>query len=188
MKQTVYLKVEIWSLVSMKDIYESKVRDLVRISTKRKANTDFDYKRIPLHDGTQRTRPPKTVEESAQYRRAADTLRKAGTRATPENVVLNLHGVSLRGGQRAAVRRTIHKAIAQNQGDWRPWKVKDIEIAKRLGITPDQMKAYKRSKFYPQSLPDTPEVREMITEEARKLGRHQVTSTMWKVLRAMDRM
>ncbi len=177
--------VEVAFLASAKDIYEGNEQDLVRVTTNRAANTDFDYKRIPLLDDSGRTRPPRTVEESAQYRRAADNLRKRGTRATPENVFLNLHGHSLRGGNDAAVKRYVHKAMAQKQGGWNP-QMKDERIAELLGITLSAFKGYRRGKkFLPQSIPDTPEVRAIVQKEFRKVGYRVIPPGMERALFAM---
>ncbi len=170
------------TLASIRDIQDRTHRDLVPVTIQRKANTDYDFKRIPLLDGSGRTRPPLTVDEVLTARVAAKNIRSAGRRATPEAVALARNGVRLHGGPEAAVRRVVHRAIAQGMGGWRQTGLTDRQIAAALGVTEDDFRNQKRRKFEPQSLPDSPEVRDLVRAEARKLGRLMVSDGMWAVL------
>jgi hypothetical protein len=170
-------------LATMREIMAGQHQDLISTTLERKVNLDWDFKRLPLLDGSGRTRPPVTVEEVYAAREVADNLRKHGQRATSERVQLVSTGIRTHGGTRAAFLRTVHQAIAHNLGGWRPRYMKDVEIVERLGITATDFKNYKRRKVYPQSLPASPEVEAVITEVADRLGL-RVTAAMRTALLA----
>jgi hypothetical protein len=137
------------------------------------ANLDYDYKRIPLLDGSGRTRPPETIEDVDRLRHAAKTLhkdtpQKAAQRATPEAVAMRMHGLTMRGGTEQTIRRQVLRAIVQDIGQWRPPGMTDKEIAERMAVSRDDVKNQKRQPFSP--LPDTLQVREIIADTAVKLG------------------
>jgi hypothetical protein len=172
-------------LATMKEIMEGRYKDLVNTPLVRKVNLDWDFKRIPLLDGTGRTRPPRTVEEVYAARDIADGMRKHGQRATPERVQLVAAGRQTRGGTRASIYRALHQAVAHNLGGWRPHRLKDVEIAKRLDIPATVFKNYKRRKQPPQSLPASPDVEAAIADVAQKLGL-TVTPAMRSALLATE--
>ena len=156
-------------LAKMREIVAGRFPDLIEVAETKRVNVDFDYKRVIIDDEGH-TRPPETIEEVRRLRRSAAMVRRRGHRATPTAVELNKAGVSLRGGQETAIKRYIHRAVAHNLGGWRPAKMKDVATSKRLGITPDVFKQYKRRRMTPQKLPDTQLVRAIVQKVARQLG------------------
>ena len=137
------------------------------------ASLDYDYKRIPLRDGSGGTRPPDTIVDVDRQRQAAKTLRKAtpaknAQRATPDAVAMREHGLTLRGGPEQTIRRQVLRAIVQDIGQWRPEGMTDKEIAERLRVSGDTVKNQKRQPLNP--LPDTLQVREIMADMAAKLG------------------
>jgi len=157
-------------LATMKEIMTGKHVDLINVPLKRKVNLDWDFKRMPLLDGSGLTRPPETVDEVYEAREIADAMRKRGQRATPQRVQLVATGMRTQGGTVETIRRTIHQAVAHDLGGWRPRYMKDIEIANRLDITLNAFKNYKRRRPHPQCLADTPEAQATIEDVARRLG------------------
>jgi hypothetical protein len=160
-------------LTTMQDILDGKARDLVRVGVRKVASLDYDYKRVPLQDGSGNTRPPDTVEEVDRQRQAAKTLRKAtptknAQRATPDAVAMRQQGITMRGGTEQAIRRQVLRAIVQDIGQWRPPGLTDKDIAQRLEVSGDTVKNQKRQPFNP--LPDTLQAREIMTTMAAKLG------------------
>jgi hypothetical protein len=170
-------------LATMKEILEGKYQDVVMASRKEKVNLDYDFKRMPLLDGSGQTRPPVTVQEADAYREIAANMRKHGQRATPERVQLVAAGLCTTGGTSATIYRTIHKAVAQGVGGWQPCGLKDTEIAARLGITVSAFKNYKRRNATLGALPRSPQVEAAMVDVAQRLGL-EVTDAMRAVLLA----
>ena len=137
-------------LATMKEIMTGKHVDLINVPLKRKVNLDWDFKRMPLLDGSGLTRPPETVDEVYEAREIADAMRKRGQRATPQRVQLVATGMRTQGGTVETIRRTIHQAVAHDLGGWRPRYMKDIEIANRLDIT---LNAFKTVSYTHLTLP-----------------------------------
>ena len=83
-------------------------------------NTDYDFKRKPLDDGT--TQPFATAEEFTQFREGLwRGQRKGGRRAAPELVFLQQPaGCGFRRGRLGLIlyRRYVHSAIAYEQPGW----------------------------------------------------------------------
>lgn len=154
------------SLASAQAIYDGKHEDLVSIRQERQANLDFDFKLIP--DGRGGYRPPQDLDEFLDWREQADVVRKSGRRATEVNIALSLGGHSLRGDVEAAVRRKLLRALVQDIGGVRPEGLTDREIAERFGLSPTDAKNAKRRAF--SHLPDTDDIRKIISEELRSAG------------------
>lgn len=154
------------SLASAQAIYDGKHEDLISVRQERRANLDFDFKLIP--DGRGGYRPPQDLDEFLDWREQADVVRKSGRRATTEHVALSLGGHSLRGDIEATVRRKLLRALVQDIGGVRPEDMTDREIAERLGFSPTDAKNAKRRSFSP--LPDTTDIRAIISEELRSAG------------------
>jgi hypothetical protein len=160
-------------LRTMREILEGSAGDLVGVEVSKVANLDYDYKRIPLLDGSGRTRPPETIEDIDRLRQAAKTLHKAtpqkeAQRATPDAVAMRMHGLTMRGGTEQTIRRQLLRAIVQDIGQWRPPGITDKDIAERLEVSTDDVKNQKRQPFKP--LPDTLQVRGIMLDMAVKLG------------------
>lgn len=172
-------KLVVHSLASINDIAEGRQVDLVNITTYRRANACYDYKRLLHPDGT--TSLPETVGQVIQYRTAADSVRRSGRRATPEAVALALAGVRQHGGTEAAIRRQVLRAIAHNHGGWRPKKMRDVDIAKALGISANDLKNAKKRKFLAKSLPPGRLFEKTIKDISKKLG-IRITQQMRAVL------
>jgi hypothetical protein len=167
------------SLVSMQDIAQGKQVDLVQVTTKRRANADYDFKRVLHPDGT--TTLPETVADIIECRMASDAVRRSGRRATVDAVALYRSGVQQRGGSEAAMRRQVLYAIAHSMAGWRPKGIKDKDIALLLGVSPDALKNAKRRKFLSRSLPAGPLLEKVIKDIAKKL-KLRVTPEMRAVL------
>jgi hypothetical protein len=172
-------KLAVESLVSINDIAEGRQVDLVNITTYRRANACYDFKRLLNPDGS--TSLPESVGQVIQYRTAADTVRRSGRRATSEAVALAIAGVRLHGGTEAAIRRQVLRAIAHNHGGWRPKKMRDVDIAEALGISPNDLKNAKKRKFLAKTLPAGRLYEKVIKDIAKKL-RMRITQQMRDVL------
>jgi hypothetical protein len=172
-------------LATMREIMDGTHPDLISTPLKRKVNLDWDFKRIPLRDGSGCTRPPETVQEVYATRDIADSMRKRGQRATPERVLLVSTGIRTQGGTSEAIRRTIHQAVAHDLGGWRPRGPKDDAIARRLDIPLSRFKNYKRRKPCPQSLMASAETLAVLEDVAQRLGL-AVTPAMRGVLIAPE--
>lgn len=173
-------------LASMRMIMEGEVEDLVDVPEERTVNLDYDFKRIPLPNGSGKTRPPQMVQEVTAARDAVDRLRKQGLRATPDAVAIALTGIQMRGGTQATIRRYIRRAVMHDVGYWRPYGQQDSEIARRIGVSVDALRQDKRREFYPQTLPPTSEVLSIIQEEAQKLGIHLTRTRLEAVVGPID--
>lgn len=167
------------SLVSIHDIAAGKHVDLVNVTTYRRVNACYDYKRLLHPDGS--TSLPESVGQVIKTRAAAEAVRRTGRRATPEAVALALAGVPQHGGAEAAIRRQVIRAIAHNHGGWRPRKLRDVDIANALGIGSNVLKNAKRRKFIAKSLPPGPLFEKVIKDIARKL-KTRITQQMRAVL------
>lgn len=172
-------KLAVESLVSINDIAEGRQVDLVNVTTYRRVNACFDYKRLLNPDGS--TSLPESVGQVIQYRTASDTVRRSGRRATPEAVALAIAGVRQHGGTEATIKRQVLRAIAHNHGGWRPKKLRDVDIAEALGISPNELKNAKKRKFLAKTLPPGRLFEKVIKDIAKKLGM-RITQQMRDVL------
>lgn len=154
------------SLASAQSIYDGVHDDLVLVAKDKRANLDFDFKLIPDDRGG--FRPPRDKDEFLDWRESADSVRKAGQRATTARVALGVNGHCQRGGTEATVQRQLLRAFVKDVGGVRPAGVSDREIAERLGLTAVDGKNAKRRPFTP--LPDTAEIRTIITEKLCHAG------------------
>lgn len=157
-------------IATMREIMSGVYVDQVNVPMQRKANLDWDYKRIPLLDGTNRTRPPETVDEVYMLRAKSSNIRRTGDRATVERVAELASGLREHGSTQQKIYRVIHQAVAHNLGGWRPDGLSDKALAEKLGITCDAFRSYKRRKVYTQALMPTPEVEAAIQDVAQRLG------------------
>ena len=87
-------------LPSARDILDGTVQDYVEYRDEVRVNTDYDFKRHPLDDGT--TRPFTTPEELARFRQVMEPRRKGGLRADPVSVQAAASGMRLRPGETQA--------------------------------------------------------------------------------------
>src|SRR5262249_41385166 len=117
-------------LPSPREIVTGKVPDYVALPLQRRVNTDYDYKRKLLDDGT--TVPFAHKEEFHMWRDTAARMRKErgvcvggiraktpGKRATPARVTAAVHGMRTQKGESLVdvYRRYIHHAVARGVGD-----------------------------------------------------------------------
>ncbi len=154
-------------LLSCFDIADQKIPDLVSKNEERTANTDWDWKRELLEDGS--SRPFANLTEISLHREAAQKIRKKGQRATREAVKLNLAGIKLHGGSEAAIRRMLLRAVIKHVGGWSAGKMKYQEIADRLGVSVQDLKNNKNREYRPQTLPRGEMFERLATEICQKL-------------------
>lgn len=138
-------------LLSCFDIADRKTPDLVNKPASRRANTDWDWKRELLEDGS--SRPFPNITEIYRHREAAQSIRKKGQRATREAVKLNLEGIKLHGGTEATIRRMLLRAVIKHVGGWSPGKMQYHEISQKLGVSVQDLKNAKIREYKPQTLP-----------------------------------
>ncbi len=161
-------QLEVKSLASLQAIAVGEQVDLVSITQTRRANADFDLKRVLLPDGS--TRLPETIEEVMANRRASEVVRRTGRRATFESIELAKAGIKQTGGTTATIRRQIIRAVARNIGGWRPKTGTDVHLAQLLGVSENDFKNAKRRTFQPMPLTDSKLFTGMVMEYAKKLG------------------
>lgn len=155
-------------LISCYDIADGKAKDLVSKADARRANTDWDWKRDLLEDGS--SKPFEDIGEIYRHREAAATIRKRGNRATREAVKLNLAGVKIHGGSEQTIRRMLLRAVMHHAGGWSPGQLKHAEIAKKLGVTTQDLKNAKRREYRPQTLPRGPLFEKVASDICQRLG------------------
>jgi hypothetical protein len=181
-------------LPNPREIVTGKVPDYVALPLQRRVNTDYDYKRKLLDDGT--TVPFAHKEEFHTWRDTAARMRKEtstrvdgvpvkkpGKRATLARVTAAVHGMRMQKGETFAdvYRRYIHHAIARGVGGWRV-RAPHRWIAALLGISyNNKYKHYRRKPFEPQRFPHTKLLEAVARKEAAKIGK-QLTSDMLVLL------
>jgi hypothetical protein len=167
-------------LPSPHEFYDGVVQDYVNTPTPKRANTDYDYKRMLLDDRS--TRPFADKAEFQRVRQTASNIRKErvvngekvpGKRATPERVLLASKGMRLRAGETLedGYRRYVHWAVARGEGGWAMRYVKHVKIAAMLGIDHQAVfKNYRRRQFEPQKFPWSELFEKVMREVAGKLN------------------
>jgi|WetSurSiteA1Bulk_404760.scaffolds.fasta_scaffold03290_4 hypothetical protein len=155
-------------LISCYDIADGKEDDLVSKNEARRANTDWDWKRDLQADGS--SKPFEDIGEVYRHREAAAIIRKRGNRATREAVKLNLAGVKIHGGSEQTIHRMLLRAVMHHAGGWSPGKLKYAEIAKKLGVSIQDLKNAKRREYRPQTLPRGPLFEKVAADLCQRLG------------------
>jgi hypothetical protein len=153
------------------DIINKTYQDYVEIRGEQRVNTDYDYKRKPLDDGT--TRPFATAAEFKRYREIMEGQRKGGRRSTPERVVATDNQMRLQKGEDWAdmYRRYIHYAIAHGQPGWQSG-AGPTATADMLGISyKNKFKHYASRPFAPYQFERSPLLEQIAHDEAAKIGR-----------------
>lgn len=154
-------------LATLQDIVSGRQVDLVEVSSECRSNTDYDFKRVLLEDGS--TRLPETVDEIFKNRLAADAVRQSGEHATATSVALKLEGIQLNGGSEKALERFILRAVTKNIGGWRPFGLTDVAIAEALGVSITDYKNAKRAKFKALAIKSPALLEALMVETAAKL-------------------
>jgi hypothetical protein len=165
-------------LPSAREILDGTFLDYVEVRDEMRANTDYDFKRYPLDDGT--TRPFTTPEEFTRFRQVMERRRKGGLRADPASVRAAASGMRLRPGETQAdvYRRYIHIAIARDQPGWQSG-VGPSATAEMLGIDyKNKFKHYRKTQFVPHRFPWSALLEQVACEEAEKIGRDLTPSML----------
>jgi hypothetical protein len=118
-------------LPSVYEILDGKYPDMINVPQKRRVNTDFDYKRIPLPGTRGLTRPPTTLSEALAAKEIARELRHKDVRATPERVARGTLKIKSRGGLGASTERIVMCAILRSVANSKPqgWTLKEFAAA-----------------------------------------------------------
>ncbi|MFG6511037.1 MULTISPECIES: hypothetical protein [unclassified Sulfitobacter] len=137
-------------LSSAQSIWDGKTNDLVNIFEARRVNLDFDFKRIPTANDN--FRPPRDIAEFEDWRETMENIRKRGERATLSKVKTAQAGIKMQGGEKAAVKRQLLRAIVQNLSGVYPRDdegkpVTQKKLAERLGVTVMDVKNAKHRTF-----------------------------------------
>jgi hypothetical protein len=177
-------------LPSARGIMSGEVKDYIDVPTQKRVNTDYDFKRMLLDDGT--TMPFADKTKFTKTRDAAAGIRKArtvkgekvtGQRATPDRVLAASAGMRLRNGETLedVYRRYVCWAIARREHGWNVL-IKDKELAAKLGLDyQKQFRVLKRRQFEPQRFPYSERFEAVMKEVARRVGL-LLTKTMIDVL------
>jgi hypothetical protein len=177
-------------LPSAHEIMTGEVKDYIDVPIQKRVNTDYDFKRMLLDDGT--TVPFADKTKFAKIRDAASGIRKCrtvkgekvvGQRATPDRVLAVSAGMRLRKGETMedVYRRYVCWAVARREHGWNVL-VKDKELAAKLGLDyQKQFRVLKRRQFEPQKFPFSERFEAVMRDVARKVGLH-LTKLMIDVL------
>lgn len=158
-------------LPSVQEILSGKYRDMVNIPNKRRVNTDFDYKRMPLPGTPGLTRPPKTLLEALATQEIAKEQRHKGIRATPECVARGTLKVNMRGGLGGSTERIVMSAILRDVAGSKPkgMRLKDFAVA--WGKPEGTIRRWASQQFqHPHCIWNTPENSARINEICRLVG------------------
>ena len=158
-------------LPSVHEILDGKYPDMINVHQKRRVNTDFDYKRIPLPGTLGLTRPPTTLSEALAAKEIARELRHKGIRAEPERVARGTLKIKSRGGMGASTERIVMCAILRNVANSKPKGVTLKGFATAWDKPEGTIRRWASQQFqYPNSIWDTSENRARIDEVCRQVG------------------
>jgi hypothetical protein len=167
-----------------------EIKVYIDVPTQKRVNTDYDFKRMLLDDGS--TVPFLDKTKFARTRDTAAGIRKvrtvkgekiAGQRATPDKVLAAAAGMRMRSGETLedVYRRYVCWAIARREHGWKVL-VKDKALAEKLGLDyQKQFRVLKRRQFEPQQFPYSERFEAVMRDVARKVGLH-LTRLMIDVL------
>jgi hypothetical protein len=170
------------TLPSARDLIAGIVQDFVKVEKRKRVNTDYDYKRVPLDDGSGGTRPLVDKDEFHRKRQTVANIRKErksrdevtpGNRATVERVLAVSAGMRLKPDEtiESVYRRYVHWAVARQEGSWKTGYMKHRVVAEKLGIDYDNVfKNLRRKQFEPQKFAWSERFEAVMRDVAKRLG------------------
>jgi hypothetical protein len=170
------------SLPSARDLIEGTVPDFVPVDKRKRINTDYDYKRVPLDDGSGSTRPLTDKDEFHRKRQTVANIRKErkshgevtpGNRATVDRVTAVSAGMRMKSDEtiESVYRRYVNWAVARGEGGWHTGYQKHKVVAEKLGIDYQTVfKNYRRKQFEPQKFAWSERFEVVMRDVAKRLG------------------